>query len=199
MAIISVMTTAGETLRTDNIANGTTSQITRIEADMGHVTTVAAAKALTDVVTPFVPVRETTNPQGKALPSDPVAQFGYLDADAVDYNIVGFGIFAGNTMTHYICDDGGATIYPKTAGLILNVALYITAESGDQATFAFSDDLTAPLATEVVPGLVRLATPAEIAGAGGDQVIPSSAIRIYDNGAVPDTIPAGTALVGERE
>ena len=128
---------------------------------MGHVTTEALAMALTDVVTPFVPVRETTNPQGRALPNDPVAQFRYLDADAVDYEIKGFGIFAGATMTHYICDDAGATIYQKTAGLILDVILYITARSGDQATFTFSDDLTAPVATEVVPGLVRLATPSE--------------------------------------
>ena len=161
MAIINEMTDAGETLRADNVANGTTSQVTRIEADMGHVTTAALARALTDVVIPFVPVRETTNPQGRALASDPVAQFRYLDAAAVNYNIVGFGIFAGNVMTHYICDDAGATIYPKTAGLILDVVLYIVAESGDQATFTFSDDLVAPLATEVVPGLLRKATDAE--------------------------------------
>ena len=161
MAIISVMTTAGETLRAQNVALGTTSQTTRIEADMGHVTTAALAMALTDVVTPFVPVRETTNPQGRALPNDPVAQFRYLDAAAVNYDITGFGIFAGATMTHYICDDAGAAIYQKTAGLILDVILYITARSGDQATFTFSDDLTAPVGTEAVPGLVRLATLAE--------------------------------------
>ena len=163
MAIISVMTDAGETLRTQDVANGTSSQVTRIEADMGFVATAALAQALTDVVTPFVPVRETTNPQGKALANDPVAQFRYLDADAVDYAIKGFGIFAGATMTHYICDDGGATIYPKTAGLILDVVLYITARSGDQATFTFSDDLAAPVATALVPGLVRLATDANVA------------------------------------
>lgn len=162
MAIISVITSAGETLRTQDLANGTTSQVDRIEADAGHVTTVAAAMALTDVVTPFTPVRETTNPQGRALPNDPVAQFRYLDADAVDYGIVGFGIFAGATMTHYICDDGGATIYQKTAGLILDIILHITARSGDQATFTFSDDLAAPLATEIVPGLVRRATSNEL-------------------------------------
>ena len=96
MAIISVMTDAGETLRTQDVANGTSSQVTRIEADMGFVATAALAQALTDVATPFVPVRETTNPQGKALANDPVAQFRYLDADAVDYEIKGFGIFAGS-------------------------------------------------------------------------------------------------------
>ena len=162
MAIINVMTDDGETLRASDVAAGTTSQVTRIEADMGHVTTAALARALTDVVIPHAPVRETTNPQGRALASDPVAQFRYLDAAAVDYNIVGFGIFAGATMTHYICDDAGATIYPKTAGLILDVVLYIVAESGDQATFTFSDDLMAPVATTVVPGLVRLATDANV-------------------------------------
>ena len=167
MAIINVMTDAGEALRADNVANDTSSQVTRIEADMGHVATAALAMALADVVAPFAPMRETTNPQGRALPSDPVAQFRYLDADAVDYDIKGFGIFAGATMTHYICDDAGATIYQKTAGLILDVILYITAQSGDQATFTFSDDLMAPLATTGTPGLVRRATATRLENALG--------------------------------
>ena len=165
MAIIAVMTTAGENLRTQNLAGSGTSRITRIEADSGHVTTETAAMALTDVVTPFNPVRQTTNPQGRALPSDPVAQFRYLDADAVDYEIKGFGIFAGAVMTHYICDDGGATIYPKVAALILDIGLYITARSGDQSTFTFSADLTAPVATTRVLGLTALVTSAELAAA----------------------------------
>ena len=212
MAIINVMTDAGETLRADNVANGTTSQVTRIEADMGHVTTAALARALTDVVIPFVPVRETTNPQGRSLASDPVAQFRYLDAAAVNYDIVGFGIFAGATMTHYICDDAGATIYQKTAGLILDVILYITAQSGDQATFTFSDDLMAPVATTLVPGLVRTATSgqlqAALGGANPPASVEDSAVTLqtmYDRrgqlvtSATPATPDASTTVKGKVE
>ena len=162
MAIISVMTTDGENLRSDNVANGTTSQVDRIEAASGHVATAALARALSDVVTPFVPVRETNNPQGRALSADPVAQFRYQDGAQVTYNIVEFGVFAGNVMTHYICDDAGGTIYPKTPSLLLDVVLHITATSGDQATFTFDADLMAPVATTGTPGLVRLATDADV-------------------------------------
>ena len=176
MAIISVMTADGENLRAQNIANGSTSQIDRIEAAMGHVATAALARALSDVVTPFVPVRQINNPQGRALASDPVAQFRYQDGAQVDYNIVEFGVFAGTVMTHYICDDAGGTIYPKTASLLLDVVLHITATSGDQATFTFDADLTAPVATTGTPGLVRLATDVEAQATGAnasDQRVPT--------------------------
>ena len=44
-----------------------------------------------------------------------------------------------------------------------------------------------------------LSTAAEIAGAGGDTAVTSNQIQIYDNGSVPANIPAGVALVFERE
>ena len=56
-----------------------------------------------------------------------------------------------------------------------------------------------PLGTTAAAGKVQLATPAEVGGVGGDQVVASSHIRIYDNGSVPANIPAGVALVFERE
>ena len=70
----------------------------------------------------------------------------------------------------------------------------MTAELTSEAVGALVPD-----ASTTVKGKVELATAAEVAGAGGDMVIPSSAIRIYDNGSVPANVPAGIALVFERE
>ena len=46
---------------------------------------------------------------------------------------------------------------------------------------------------------MELATAAEVAGAGGDQVVTARHFRVYDNGSVPANIPAGVAFVYERE
>ena len=56
-----------------------------------------------------------------------------------------------------------------------------------------------PDATTTQGGKVELATSAEVAGAGGDQVVTASHFRVYDNGSVPANIPAGVAFVYERE
>ena len=56
-----------------------------------------------------------------------------------------------------------------------------------------------PDGTTTVKGKLEVATPAEVVGEGGSQVVPSSAIRVYDNGSVPSNWPAGVALIFERE
>ena len=155
----------GEQLRAQHLIDGVSYQITKIKAGSGHVATAALARARTDIVTPFVPARENDSPQGIALANDPVAQVRYIDAASVTYDIKEFGAFAGTQMTHYICDDGGATLYPKTPTLTLDVGLYIAVASGDQAAFTFGDEIKAPLATNLVPGLTRLATGTEVGNA----------------------------------
>ena len=52
---------------------------------------------------------------------------------------------------------------------------------------------------QLTSGMMELSTAAEIAGAGGDTAVTSNQIQIYDNGSVPANIPAGVALVFERE
>lgn len=168
MAIIAVLTDVGEQLRAQHLVDGTTYQITKIKADGGHVTTAALARARTDIVTPFVPARENDNPQGVALVHDPVAQVRYIDSASVTYPIKGFGIFAGAQMTHYVCDDAGATLYVKTPTLTLDVGIYIAVASGDQAAFTFQEAAANALATTESPGLVELATDAEVATSPGN-------------------------------
>ena len=198
MAIIAVMTNAGENLRAQNLAGSLTSQITRIEADAGYVATIAAAEALTDVVTPFTPVREATNPDGKALANDPVFQCRYLDpsSDATlgNYDIKGFGVFAGDVMAFYICDSAGAVLREKRPTAILEQNIYITVSSGDLSTFTFQDALPAPLATELVPGLVRLATDAEVKA---DAPPADKAVTTSNLDAIKELIADASAHTGD--
>ena len=137
MALIAVLTDAGAQLRTDNIANSTTSDVSLLAAGEGNVATAALARAQAALVSPFATPRENADPPGNALPNDPVIQFQYLDPASVDYDITEFGLFAGAVMTHYICDDAGATLYSKTATLQLDVRFYIAFASGDFSTFNF--------------------------------------------------------------
>ena len=196
MAIIQVITNYGEQLRAQNLVDDSTFQVVNIKAGGGHVTTAAAAQALTDIVTPFVPARENANPPGVTLPDDPVAQFRYRETASVNYEIKEYGVFVAGGMTHYVCRDDGGTLHEKTAGLALDVGLYFAVASGDQAAFTFQDPLTVPVATPPtnnsagVPGIVRLASAAEFLAAltGTD---PADGIQhkvvdlqtIYDNRA----------------
>ena len=160
MALIMTLTDYGEQRRAQNLIDDSTFRVVKIKAGAGHVATAAAARALTDIVTPFVPVRENDNPQGVTLANDPVAQFRYQDTASVNYEIKEFGVFVSGGMTHYACDDGGATLAEKTPQLALDQHLYFTVTSGDQAAFTFASEMPAPLATNLTPGLVRRATAA---------------------------------------
>ena len=158
MALIQVLTTPGANRRTSDIANANSSPITRISAGSGHVTTEALAKARAALVSPLNPVRQVDNPIGVALPSDPFAQWTYTDADAVTYDIHEIGLWAGNLLVWYICDDAGAVLFTKTP-LLFQFGVLVRAESGDYSTFPATPGYsTAPLATTLAPGLVRLST-----------------------------------------
>ena len=112
MAIISTPTTAGLALEATNRAAGNPTDITGVEVGEGHVTTLALAMARAALVTPFSPVRQTPNPAG--VSSGSAIQYAYVDSTlAADYDINEAGLYAGNTMVAYACDDAGAAIGTK--------------------------------------------------------------------------------------
>ena len=155
MAKIKTITTVGENLTISAIGSGTNVQIDRIVAGkVGHVTTLAAAKALTAMPTATGnDLVGIDNPFGRV--ADNSLQVQWSDTPAVDYGVTQFGLFVGSDLYGYICDDAGANITVLSAGRtsIESVEIVVTDEQASVATFANTYLLIPPATDDVLGGV----------------------------------------------
>lgn len=152
MALIEVVTTAGENLNAQALGAGADERITRIEVGQGFVDTEAKAKAVTGVQTPFNPKREALSPP--VFTVENTAQTTYFDSQAVTYDFTEMAIFAGDVCMHYQCDDAGAVIGQKRPGVAVQFGTVFVFEGGDAALENINFILQ-PLATMLNYGQVR--------------------------------------------
>lgn len=162
MALIQVLTTAGATLQEQAKLSGTVPTIDRIEIGQGNVTTVAAAKALNSLVTPYSPVRQVIDPPGSY--ANGVVQFVYqilpTGSEVIVYEAAAF---AGSVLTHYLCDDAGAAVRSGSGNTTFNFAMVFNVDSVDNPGYNFNGTFTVvPMATTEQPGVGLLAEAADI-------------------------------------
>lgn len=167
MAIINEITNLGLTANAANLAASTHSPVVRIEVGSGFVSTAAAARALTDIRTPFSPVRQNNSPVGQvdgATEGNPTSKFQVAYRDSVvgnQYVIRELGVFitynGTETLMGYICDDAGASLGSKVSDTPLVLGANFSFSNGAIAQLRFSEDFNfSPLANEDTYGLVRL-------------------------------------------
>ena len=159
MAIHRVLTTAGANLLTQ----GGTLNITSIKAGEGHATSIANAKALTDIIAEFSTPKVINNPPGIHGTNDPVMQTQYIDSTlSTSYDIKEFGLFNGSTMLWYEFDDGGATLISKVVNTPLKYNFYITVGDTYTVSFSFTEAPDVVAWTNTIAGIAQRASSSEV-------------------------------------
>lgn len=186
MATISVVTTAGAALH----ARGTF-PVSRIEVGRGFVDTQAKALARTRLVTPFIPARQNVGVTGRA--DGNLLQVVYTDPVAANaYDIKEIGVYSGNTLIGYACDDAGANLSVKIANqdVFLGILLeYLTPVDAQVRT-----ELQAfAIATRASNGAVRLVPNASSYTQEGAFVLSPKQIQDLIEGVTPEVGKATSA------
>ena len=158
MAMIDVYTTAGRALLMQAQVAQTDLTVALVKVGTGHVATAAAARALVDIVTPFLPVREFASPPSFA--GEDTFQVSLFAAGSDAFTVNEIGVFVGATMVRYICDDGGAAVFSKPVNAASLQGFVLTFEDGE-VRIATVDYVVQPVATTHNYGLVRLGEPGD--------------------------------------
>lgn len=167
MAVIDVVTQAGLDLNAQSFTPGNRPHVTAIKVGTGHVTSEAAAIALSDLVA-HTSAYDHNNPPVEAEGNE--AQTTYVNTDRTQqYPINEIGVFSGNTLIKYVCSDDGTPLLTKSVGLTLLIPLRIRYSNGDAQLQGVSYAVT-PLATKLILGLMRFATLVEEGTATSEDV-----------------------------
>ena len=158
MAIIDVVTQVGLDLNAQSFTPGNRPAVTSIRVGTGHVADQAAAIALTDLVA-HTAAYDHNNPPVEAEGNE--AQTTYVNTNrAQQYPIHEIGVFSGNNLIKYVCNDDGTPLLTKSVGLILLIPLRIVYSNGE-AQIMGADYSVAPLASKQIHGLMRFGSPDE--------------------------------------
>lgn len=113
----------------------------------------------TDIMTPFSPVKEFTNPAGSV--SGNTLQFVFEDPSANVYNIGEIGVFSGTFMLGLISrpSSEGWVLQKSNNPLVVPASYQFNATLPSVISFAVAN--THPLATELITGLVKLSNDTE--------------------------------------
>lgn len=184
-----IATAAGLALQAQNLSAGTMSQIDKIKAGSGSQ---APAASLTDILTPFSPVKEIDNPSGDVDAARMSVR--YIDeSPASGYTINEYGYFAGSTMVAYEGDASGLGEVVTAGQLFIHEAVIIFANNS-LSTFTFASPSNAPDWSTVTAGKVRRATQAEETAGSSETLGVSVAGTKRMIGTFTVGLPAGVIL-----
>ena len=154
-----VVTTAGLAALASAVQAGNAFEIDSVQIGTGQYTPTSAATAL---VTPFSPPRTFMNPSGNVQGS--TASFGFTDDGGDAYNVGEVGVFSGATLFAIASrPTAGGFLFAKqvTAPLLVSVhSVWSGVTNISSITFADAPAVTQ--ATTGAPGIVELATQAEV-------------------------------------
>ena len=152
-----IVTSAGEAALATAVASGSDFPINRIKLGTGQY---APSRAATDIVSPFSPVREFTNPSGSISGND--LQFTFHDEGTDTYNVGEVGVFSGNTLfiiASQVASSG--YIFAKTGSIPLIIPVAITLTGLTATAITFTTSQAVPIATLNTAGVIQLATDGE--------------------------------------
>ena len=158
-AINMVVTTAGLAALASAVQAGNTFEIDSVQIGTGQYTPTSAATAL---VTPFSPPRTFMNPSGNVQGT--TASFGFTDDGDDAYNVGEVGVFSGTTLFSIASrPTAGGFLFAKQTTTPLLVSVHsVWSGVTNISSVTFADAPAVVQATTGAPGIVELATQAEV-------------------------------------